>query len=60
MFNKPTLAILKLCEQITFGYEVDSDLKRQLIKEMGSNGGFVELVALIAGYNCCARMINAL
>lgn len=59
-FDKTTLAVLKLCEQITFGSQVDPQLKRLLIKEMGSNGGFVELVALIAGYNCCSRMINAL
>jgi hypothetical protein len=38
---------------------VDESLRKQLVKDIGVVG-FIELVSVIAGYNCCSRMISAL
>ena len=49
-----------MCRQISFGGHVETDLKLKLIDQLGSLKAFVELSAVICGYNCCARMIVAL
>ena len=51
--------MLKLCEQITYGNEVENTLRQTLVKDLGVTG-FIELVSVISGYNFCARMLNSL
>jgi alkylhydroperoxidase family enzyme len=51
--------VLRLCEQMTYGNEVENSLRKTLVSDLGIRG-YIELVAVIAGYNFCARMLNSL
>ena len=57
IFTQEERRMLKCCEMITFGNEVDQAMRRKMIDDLGSVGAFVEFTALIAGYNCCSRVL---
>lgn len=51
--------ITDICQQISFGGHIERTLALRLIQQLGSLQAYVELVSVICGYNCCARMITA-